>query len=319
MKTRFESQRKRFEKEASKTNFADWKIYEAWLFGHGRKLPTVLKLLGVFKRIHKLFPTDDLKSLSKNQMIEINYRIVASDYKITTKITMQLFIRSYLTMFSTTEDRKKEIKDIIKILQEPNDGDPDRDEVGKVISYKDFQKIYRNIPTEEMKMMVKVLFATGMRVTELYNIIPEKIQFVKKNIGPVILPPGIFGYKGAWIYTRGKRTKSKIDGRYLYFMCFFVDELKKYTDKFNPGVYIFNFSYSYFLGKLHESVKNENLPYVVHPHLFRHTVATRLFKKKSDSVVKYLMNWAKDSDMPKKYSHIRKADILEAMNDIKMR
>lgn len=317
-KSRYENQIKQFEIDASKENFENWKIYEAWLIGHYRKLPTILKQLGAFKRTLKLYPSDNMKDISTIQMIELNSKIVTSDYMTMTKVITQLFIRSFLTLFSESEDQKKEIKSIIKILPEPNDEDIESDECGKTISYDDFKIIYKSMPNAEMKMMVKVLFATGMRITEIYNIIPGKIKFIPKKRCGIILPPSVFGYQGAWIYTRGKRTASKRDGRYLYFMSFFTKDLKKYSDRYAPDVYIFNFSYSYFLQILHKSVKNENLPYVVHPHLFRHTFATKLFKTCSDQTVKKIMNWAKNSNMPKKYSHLKKADIVDVFEKIRV-
>ena len=101
-------------------------------------------------------------------------------------------------------------------------------------------------------------------------------------------------------------------------MAFFTKDLKKYSERFGSDVYIFNFSYSYFLRALHDTVKKENLPYIVHPHLFRHTFATKLFKTCSDQTVKKIMNWAKNSDMPKKYAHLKKADIVEVFNKIRV-
>jgi len=315
-KSRYYSQIKQFEIDASKENYENWKIYADWLIGHGRKLPTILKQFGAFKRTLNLYPSDNMKDITTTQMIELNAKIVSSDYMVMTKIVTQLFIRSFLTLFSETEDQKKEIKSIIKILPEPNDEDLDSDECGKTISYDEVKKIYRNMPNAEMKMMVKTLFATGMRITELYNIIPGKIKFIHKKIWMFTLPASIFGYKGAWIYTRGKRTASKREGKYLYFMSFYTKDLKKYTDRFASNVYVFNFSYSYFLQILHKSVKKENLPYVVHPHLFRHTFATKLFKTCSDQTVKKIMNWAKNSKMQNKYSHLKKSDIVEVFEKI---
>ena len=318
-KSRYENQIKQFEIDASKENFENWKIYEAWLIGHNRKLSTILKQLGAFKRILQFYPSDNMKDISTTEMIELNAKIVTSNHMTQTKIVTQLFIRGFLKSFVKTEDEKKEIHDIIKILPEPNyEGDPDSDECGKTISYEEFKKIYRCMPNAEMKMMVQVLFATGMRITELYNIIPGKIKFIPKKKGGLTLPPSIFGYQGAWIYTRGKRTASKRDGRYLYFMSFYTKDLKKYIERFASDVYIFNFSYSYFLQVLHKTVKKENLPYVVHPHLFRHTFATKLFKTCSDQTVKKIMNWAKNSNMPQKYSHLKKADIVDVFEKIQV-
>ena len=101
-------------------------------------------------------------------------------------------------------------------------------------------------------------------------------------------------------------------------MTFFVNDLKKYIDRFASNVYIFNYSYSYFIFQLNAAVEKENLNYVVHPHLFRHTFATRLFGKYSDQTVKKLMNWSKNSNMTTKYSHLRKKDMADEMHKMKL-
>lgn len=81
-KSRYENQIKQFEIDASPENYQAWKIYEAWLIGHGRKLPTILKQLGAFKRTLKLFPNDDMKNISKPEIIQLNSVLVTSDYKV---------------------------------------------------------------------------------------------------------------------------------------------------------------------------------------------------------------------------------------------
>jgi len=316
MDARFENQKAQLARDVSKKNFKDWNTYESWQVGRHRKLPTILKHMGAFKRVMRVYPSDNMKDLSANELIELNRKIVESKYLTGTKIAMQLFIRSYLNLLAD-EARTKEVNSLIKIMPNVRDDNPDSDEYGKVVSYSDFKKIYKNMPNPALGMMTKVLFSTGMRVTELYNIIPENIQYVKRKLFGIELPPRLFGYKCAWIYTRGKRTKSKSDGKYLYYIALYVDEFKKYIDKLDQDEYVFNYSYSHFLQCLHAAVKLAGLDYRIHPHMFRHTAATRLFKVHSDAVVKKIMNWSKNSNMPAHYAHINKSDIVEAMDKVK--
>jgi len=257
-----------------------------------------------------------MKNITRNELIELNRKILESDYKTGTKMSMQLFIRAYLKLFGDDE-RNKEVRSVLKIVQNTPDDNPDSDEHGKVISYKDFKKIYKNMPNPTLGLMAKVLFSTGMRVTELYNITPGNVQYIKRRLFGIALPPKLFGYKCAWIYTRGKRTKSKRDGRYLYYMALYVDDFKKYLDRFEKDGYVFNYSYSHFLQSLHAAVTVSGLDYRIHPHLFRHTTATRLFKIHTDAVVKKILNWSKNSTMPQHYAHINKSDVVEAMDKVK--
>ena len=309
---RFANQKAQFQKDTSAGNYSSWNIFESWLIGRGRKPATLLKQLGAFKRIIRMYPIDDVQNITYTQMIDINRAIVSSKYKTGTKISMQLLLRSYLTLFAD-ETRKKEIAAAIQILSDPKEDNPINDEYGKVITPADFEKIEQNMPNHDFSVWVKVLYSTGMRVTELYNIMPNNVEFVNKTFIGIKLPPQIFGYKGGWIFTRGKRTRSKKEGKYMYYLPMYVNEFNHYLNDLKKEEYICKYSYSHFLQSLHESVKKSGLKYRVHPHMFRHTVATRLFKKHPDAVVKKVLNWSKGSNMSTHYSHINKHDIEEAM------
>lgn len=315
MDMRFKNQKAQLQRDTSSKNYEDWNTYESWLIGRGRELPTVLKHLGSFKRVLRIFQSDNMKSLSKNELIELNRVIVESKYTTSTKAGMQLFIKAYLCLLAD-EERVKEVQSLVKVMHEAKDDNPDSDEHGKVISYKDFRKICKNMPNNKLVMMTKILFSTGMRITELYNICPDNVQYVKRKLFGISLPPGLAGYKCAWIYTRGKRTKSKREGRYMYYMALYADEFKKYMDGLKADEYAFDYTYSYYLQCLHAAAKKAVLNYRIHPHMFRHTAATRLFKVHPDAVVKKILNWSKNSSMPKHYSHINKSDLVDAMDKV---
>lgn len=55
----------------------------------------------------------------------------------------------------------------------------------------------------------------------------------------------------------------------------------------------------------------------IHPHLFRHTAATRISKKMSESAMKQFLGWTSNSSMPSTYIHLSGEDIdnaVRAMN-----
>lgn len=62
MGARFDSQKAQFKIDTSKLNYDDWNIYESFLIGNGRKLPTLLKQLGAFKRLLRLYPSDNINN-----------------------------------------------------------------------------------------------------------------------------------------------------------------------------------------------------------------------------------------------------------------
>lgn len=306
-KSRYDSQKSELPEIVSKVNYRDWCQYEKYLFSSNRKLPTVLKHMGSFKRILNLYNHHNLKSLDKKEIIDANCRIITSEYQVTTKIDMQLFLRGYIASFTESKGWKAEIYDLVKLLPKPEPNE----EI--IITDKEFWAGYKKIPTKEMKEMMLVLFPTGMRITELYNIQSGKSEYVKKTLFGFELPASIFGYKGVWIYTKGKRTKHIPNGNYRYFMTRFVKEFKSYEESFNRGVYIFNVSYTYFLKQLHNSFCCKGHNVRIHPHVFRHTHAKILFMKYSQKFVNKIMNWSPNSKMGYIYGQINEKDVEKSL------
>lgn len=306
-KSRYENQKRDLPDIVSIINFKDWCKYEKYMFSKNRKLPTVLKHMGSFKRLLKLYDHHNLKALDKKEIIDANCRIITSDFKQTTKIDMQLFLREYISSFSESKGWKAEIYDLVKLLPKP---EPNNE---IILSEKEFWIGYRKMPTKEMKSMTLVLFPTGMRITELYNIQAGKNEYVKKSIFRIELPPSIFGWHGVWIYTKGKRTKHIPNGNYKYFMTKFVKEFKSYEESFNYGVYIYNISYTLYLKSLHNSFSFVGHNIKIHPHIFRHTHAKLLFLKYPQKLVNKIMNWSPNSKMGYIYGQIGEKDVEKSL------
>lgn len=291
---------KALKKDTNKVNFRDWQFYEEWMISQGRLKKTILKHIYNFRSFLKLYPTKNLKNISQKQIIEATYNIMISKYADRTKKDIQIFLKQYLHLFANTTKRHYMIDHFIKIIPTSEIKVPDH-----LISHSDFEKIINYLEKSEHKLMVKILYSTGMRITELFNIkhTQETIQFTPH---------------GVWIHTRGKRTQGENPkGIYKYFMIFFVEDFKKYIKTISCGDYLFTISYTYFRVLLKNAVEKNNLNFRIYPHLFRHTQATALFRQFSDQQVYKVMNWSPNSKMAKVYSNLNDQDIINTMSDFK--
>lgn len=76
-------------------------------------------------------------------------------------------------------------------------------------------------------------------------------------------------------------------------------------------------AYDTIYGMIKKTAKKAGITKRVHPHLFRHTAATRISKKMSESEMKMFLGWGKDSYMPSVYIHLSNEDLdnaVRAMN-----
>ena len=172
--SRFESQKKQLKECVSKVDCGDWGFYEEYLVSLGIRKITILKQIFCFRVLLDLYGGKNLK-------------VMSSQYAQSTKHDIQITLRRFLLLFSKTLKREHLIKKYIKVVPEPQPTAPKR-----LIQKQDLIKLLNGAPTDEMKMMIKVLYSTGMRITEIYN----------------IKPAGIEEYDGAlWINTKGKLFK----------------------------------------------------------------------------------------------------------------
>ena len=163
--TQFKNEIKLLQKETNKVNFRDWIFYEEWMISQGRLRKTILKHIYNFRSFLKLYPTKNLKTLSQKQIIDATYNIMISKYADRTKKDLQIFLKQYLHLFANTTKRHYMIDHFIKIIQTSDVKVPDH-----LISHNDFEKIINYLEKPEHKLMVKILYSTGMRITELFNI-----------------------------------------------------------------------------------------------------------------------------------------------------
>lgn len=299
IKNKYKKQIRQLQKERSRIIFKDWMYYEEWLITQGVKEVTIVKKLFSFKVILNLYTKPNLKYITEKELIELSYYILTSNYAQSTKRDIQIVLKQYLVLFTKTLKRERIIKKIIKVLPSVKTKRPEQ-----LVSHNDFIIIRDNLKIEEFKITTKILYATGMRIIEAYNIIntPQNISFADGGI---------------WINTKGKRTKNNKDGNYRYFMVLFVDEFKEHLKTIKPGEYILKFSYDYYYKSLKQAVKDGNIDLKVYPHLFRHTTATALFKKYQPQLVFKCMNWSPNSRMAETYSNLYDKDIANTLQDFK--
>jgi site-specific recombinase XerD len=154
------------------------------------------------------------------------------------------------------------------------------------------------------KAFVRILYESGCRISEFLGIRIKDISF--DQYGSLILVSGKTGWRRIRIIEYSKDLFNWMDihplkanpDSYVWL------NLETLQDVISPA------EANKILKKL---AKKCNITKPVHPHFFRHSRATYLFKFLSDAVIKEIFGWTKDSRMASIYNHLSGKDVDEAL------
>lgn len=156
----------------------------------------------------------------------------------------------------------------------------------------------------EEKIIVKLLFHTGLRANEMLNM---ALGSIKED------PDGTM-----WLKVRGKRDKERViplndDIKNTVKQYIAFASLKR-DSKLAHDSRLFSYSYSTLWYKLKKIAKRANIS--AHPHLMRHTFATSLLSKGVDiRVISELMGHANISSTAR-YAKVKPYIAKEAVNKL---
>ena len=142
------------------------------------------------------------------------------------------------------------------------------------------------------KALIALLWETGIRAEELLNLTKNDVEET--------------GY-GFLIRVKGKtgvRTIPVVEAAPL---------LSKWLETCSSEK-VFPISYAALRMYLKKLAKKAGIGKRIYPHLFRHSRATYLAKKKvSESIMKKYFGWTGDSRMPSRYVHLAAADVEDTI------
>lgn len=205
---------------------------------------------------------NNVNFLNIDKDIIINYLKYLDNLKLSNK-SISLILSSLRCFYDYLLDNKYVSINYFKLISNPKL----EKKLPTFLSYEDIRKVIDSINEEDIlsirnKMIIEVLYATGIRVSELKNIKISDIDFSNKSIK---------------VFGKGSKERVVFFGSYAY------DAIKKYLSKrdFNSEYLVLNNKGNPISVRGIELIINniiENACIKVHvsPHTFRHTFATHM-------------------------------------------
>ena len=166
--------------------------------------------------------------------------------------------------------------------------------IPEVLNKKEVSSIIKAIGNEKHKLMIKLIYAGGLRVSELINLKPKNIDVERKII----------------CIQQGKGAKDRI----TLFPNSINEDILKYLLKFNPKEYLFESNRqkkysSKSVEKIIEKASIKSIKRKVRPHVLRHSFATHLLEAGTD--IRYIQKLLghKNLRTTQIYTHVANSDI----------
>ncbi len=260
------------------------------------KLHTELKLRGfstLTVRNYSFFVDKFLKSNNK-PVEELNQEDVrtylASMFEDKSKNTIMLAAAALKFFF--TEILKKEVGDIKM---------PKKDKkLPEVLTKEEVSKLLKSAETRKSRLILSLLYSSGLRVSELVNLRPHDINF-GENIG--------------WVRS-GKGSKDRM----FTVSPGLANELKEYLKKKDGAKYLFSHEEPLTTRNIQKIVKNlrnrADIQKKVTPHTLRHSFATHLLESGTDIRMIQALLGHSSLNTTQLYTHISTDQIKKITNPL---
>ncbi len=260
------------------------------------KLHTELKLRGfspLTVRNYSFFVDKFLKSNNK-PVEELNQEDVrtylASMFEDKSKNTIMLAAAALKFFF--TEILKKEVGDIKM---------PKKDKkLPEVLTKEEVSKLLKSAETRKSRLILSLLYSSGLRVSELVNLRPQDINF-GENIG--------------WVRS-GKGSKDRM----FTVSPGLANELKEYLKKKDGAKYLFSHEEPLTTRNIQKIVKNlrnrADIQKKVTPHTLRHSFATHLLESGTDIRMIQALLGHSSLNTTQLYTHISTDQIKKITNPL---
>lgn len=168
----------------------------------------------------------------------------------------------------------------------------------KIIPAEDIKKLIEKAPNRQDRLLVYILYESGARAGEIYNIKIKDVQFDD--------------YSGL-VWLRGKSGTRR--ARIIECTPDLRDQINNHPEKGNPNARLFHYgikgSSDFHIRTFNNVVRRLGeriLGRPIHPHQFRHTRATLNSSLFTDREMMILFGW-KRTDMIEIYSHLSQRDV----------
>ncbi len=236
----------------------------------------------------------------KSYLNVINDFLEQSSGNLTNKEVKRYFLKSIEKKQSTSYIKQKysALKILFKVMKKPQEFNlpvyKKESKIPEVLNKEQTLKILNAISNSKHKMMIRLMYASGIRVSELLNLKSKDID-IERNV---------------LVVRQGKGAKDKI----TIFPKKMEKELLAYLLKESPKNYFFesnrNKKYSQkTIEKIIEKASKKAIQRKIRPHTLRHSFATHLLKSGIDLRKIQKLLGHKNIRTTQIYVHIAKSDL----------
>ena len=242
-----------------------------------RRLRCALFLARILKKDFDKATQDDIQALIRH--------IDGNGYKVHTRYTYRLFVRQFFTWIG---------KDVSWISTKRPNLVPDED----LLDYADVKKMKARCKSLMERAMLILMFSSGARTSEILTLERRHIEVEKDRLRVV--------FNG----KTGRRRIPVVMPRKWFRM--FTEFLG--CKDFSPTDRLFPLNYKQYSNVFKRVRRPVNKR--VHPHLFRHSAATRMASYMTEAQLCVYFGWAIGSRTPRVYVHLSGRDLKDIMDRI---
>lgn len=185
-----------------------------------------------------------------------------------------------------------------------------------LLTTEEIEKIIMTADGERDKAIIATLAESGCRIGEITSCRVKDVDF-SNNECHLTFPKGKTGsrtillefsaeYLNQWLRRHPYNDEPDAP-------LWVTKKLKNTGSKKDKKLECYAIEYDSMHGIVKRTAERAGIKKRVHPHLFRHTAATRLSKKLKEAEMKVYLGWASDSSMPATYIHLGGKDIDNAV------
>jgi len=218
----------------------------------------------------------DLDNLNKDEIDKVFFYLKNSRYSEWTKVTFWKMFKRICRFLRKNVDFSE------YIMRTPRT-EPE------ILTLNEIMKIFNSADNLRDKLIILLLYESGIRVGELINLRKKDVYF--DEWGAILRVNGKTGMR----YVRV--TKS------VMFLKIYMNIIQ--------GDKLFDLTERQINNMLKKYARKSGIKKKIYPHLFRHTRATHLAKYLTEPELKAYFGWSKDSKMPSVYVHLSSRDVDE--------
>ena len=190
-----------------------------------------------------------------------------------------------------------ELRDMVKRLRDKSAGIRKHEKIKVTLTNEEFESMIKVAENEKQRMLLKLLFYLGGRVT-------ETILLQSKDIHLDVEKP--------YIRFKPENTKRNVE-RIVPIPHVLIENLKEYVAGKD---YLFSFSKQRAWQIVKRCTKKANIDKDIHPHSFRHTYGSNVFEHTGDLKIVQSLLGHKNLNTTSIYAHVSEKQKQQTVDDV---